>query len=89
MFSQRDGGLNLKRGACMFRYSVCGKLIVVIWRDNKDVVVVSSDPCFKREIMTVMRRDRKFHDEPSRSKELLQPVIVNRYIKWMRGVDLA
>lgn len=73
----------------MFRYSTCGKLIVVIWRDNKDVVVVSTDPRFKREIMTVMRRDRKFFDEPSRSKEVPQPVIVNRYIKWMRGVDLA
>lgn len=68
---------------------MCGTLIVVIWRDNKNVIVVSSDPRFKREVMTVTRRDRNFLTEETRSKELPQPVIVNRYIKWMRGVDLA
>lgn len=86
---QRSFALQLKRGECIFRYSKCGNLIVVCWKDNKVVVVLSSDPRFQREIQTVERRDRSFVSAPNRTKEVAQPVIINRYIKWMRGVDLA
>lgn len=81
--------MKLKRGNCVFRYSNCGNLIIVCWRDNKDVIVISSDPRFKREIKTVLRRDQNFINSRNRTKMVPQPVIINRYIKWMRGVDLA
>lgn len=86
---QRSFALKLRRGECVFRYSKCGNLIVVAWKDNKVVVVLSTDPSFQREIHTVERRDRSFVSAPNRTKEVAQPIIVNRYIKWMRGVDLA
>lgn len=64
-------------------------MILVLWRDNKHVVVLSTDPRFKQELLTVMRRDRNFTDTENRTKEVPQPVIVNKHISWMRGVDLA
>lgn len=61
----------------------------MLWRDNKHVVVLSTDPRFKQEMQTVMRRDQNFKDTENRTKEVPQPIIVNRYISWMCGVDLA
>lgn len=81
--------LKLKRGECTFRFSKDGKMMLVCWRDNKNVIVLSTDPRFSREITTVVRRDRTFLSETNRQKDVPQPYIINRYIKWMRGVDLA
>lgn len=64
-------------------------MTIVCWKDNKHVVVLCTDPRFKRELETVIRRDRNFKESEKRTKEVAQPVIVNRYIRWMRGVDLA
>lgn len=81
--------MKLARGGCIYRYSNVGGMILVCWKDNKYVVVLSTDPQFKRELETVVRRDRNFKDSENRTKEVPQPLIINRYIKWMRGVDLA
>lgn len=86
---QRKLAIKLARGSCVFSYSNCGNVALVCWRDNKDVIVISTDPRFRREILTVLRRDRNFKDVSNRTKEVPQPLIVNRYIRWMRGVDLA
>lgn len=64
-------------------------MTLVIWKDNKVVTVLSTDPRFRREILTVTRRDRSFVESANRAREVPQPLIINRYIKWMRGVDLA
>lgn len=75
--------LKLWKGECTFRYSKCGQVMIVCWRDNKNVIVLCTDPRFSREITTVIRRDRMFLSEPNRQKEVPQPYIINRYIKWM------
>lgn len=85
---QRQFSADLQRGHCVFRYSTCGRIFLVSWRDNKIVHVICTDPRYGRTLKNVSRRDRKF-ETPNKSKPVPQPVIIERYIKWMRGVDLA
>lgn len=86
---QRVLAPKMLRGGCIFRFSNCGNITLVCWRDNKNVIVLCTDPRFRRELENVKRRDRNFKDSENRTKDVPQPLIINRYIKWMRGVDLA